>query len=343
MLRWFEQTGTCSDVVLSSRVRLARNLNPYRFSYKINEEESGLLIQEVKTAVSKEKKRKNYQYIDLNTVDELQKEAYCERHVISSFLKKQPVSSAYVSLDERMSIMINDEDHIRIQSFMPGMDIRSAFEAANEVDDMLAKRLDYAYDENFGYLTTCPSNVGTGMKASYVLHLPALSNSRKIQGLVNELGHFGLAIRPLYSNKGNADGHLYQISNQRTLGQSEEEIMENLSNIVNEIIEQERNGRQYFIRKERLRIEDEVYKSYGLLRYSRKMPMSDAQLLLSRLRMGIACDLIRVSEEQSFYTYQILMGILPANLSLTAGAMEEEQELDVLRASFIREKLLLLS
>lgn len=343
MLRWFEQIGECSDVVLSSRVRLARNLNQYRFSYKISEDESEALITEVKNSFSKEKKLKNYQYIDLKDIEEIQKEAYCERHVISSFLKRQSQGAAYVSMDERMAIMVNEEDHIRIQSFMPGMDIHAAFEAANEMDDMLAKKFDYAYDENFGYLTTCPSNVGTGMKASYTLHLPALSNSRKIQGLVNELGHFGLAIRPVYSNKGNAEAHLYQIYNQRTLGQTEEEILENLSSIVSEIIEQERKGRQYFIRKERLRIEDEVYKSYGLLCYSRKMSLSDARLLLSRLRMGITCDLIRLSEEQPFCTYQMLMGIMPANLSIAAGVMADEQELDVLRASFIRENIPLLS
>lgn len=343
MLRWFEQTGECNDVVLSSRVRLARNLKQYRFSCKISEDEANDLVKEVHNSISKEKMLKNYQYIDLNGIEELQKEAYCERHVISGFLKQQPVAAAYVSMDERMSIMVNEEDHIRIQSFASGMDIRAAFAAANEVDDLLSKKFDYAYDENFGYLTTCPSNVGTGMKASYTLHLPALSNSRKIQGLVNELGHFGLTMRPVYSNKGNAEGHIYQISNQRTLGQMEEEILENLSNIVSEIVEQERRGRQYFIRRERLRIEDEVYKSYGLLRYSRKMSLSDAQLLLSRLRMGISCDLIRLSEEQPFCTYQLLMGILPANLSIAAGQMADEQELDVLRASFIRENIPLLS
>lgn len=343
MLRWFEQIGKCSDVVLSSRVRLARNLNQYCFSHKISEDESEALITDVKNSLSKERKLKGYQYIDLRDIEEIQKEAYCERHVISSFLKRQPRGAAYVSMDERMAIMVNEEDHVRIQSFMPGMDIYAAFEAANEMDDMLAKKLDYAYDENFGYLTTCPSNVGTGMKASYTLHLPALSNSRKIQGLVSELGHFGLAIRPVYSNKGNAEAHLYQIYNQRTLGQTEEEILENLSSIVSEIIEQERKGRQYFIRKERLRIEDEVYKSYGLLCYSRKMSLSDARLLLSRLRMGIACDLIRLSEEQPLCTYQMLMGIMPANLSIAAGTMADEQELDVLRASFIRENIPLLS
>lgn len=339
MLRWFEQTGENSDVVLSSRVRLARNLTDYRFSYKMDEAEAGQLLRQVHERLSDEKLMSAFRYYELTDMDTIQKEALAERYAISAFLLGQDVGGAFVSADEKMSVMINEEDHIRIQSFMPGMDIYTAYKAASAMDDMIGNHVTYAFDEHFGYLTTCPSNVGTGMKASYILHLPALSNGKKIQGIVNELGHFGLAMKPVFYRENNADGHVYQISNQRTLGQSEEELLDNLTNIVNGIIEQERNGRKYYINKDRLKIEDEVYKSYGILRYSRKMPLSDAMLLLSKLRMGIVADIIRLSAKQPFLTYQMMIGIQPANLRILSGEESDDRELDVLRAEFIRENL----
>lgn len=339
MLRWFEQTGNNNDVVLSSRVRLARNINKYRFSYRIDEKESKQLLKDVHGSLENKKLLNGFKYYELTEMETEQKEAMNERSTISSFLVSQPVAGAFVSQDEKMSIMINEEDHIRIQSFAAGMDIKSAFEAAGAMDDMVSESFDYAFDDRFGYLTTCPSNVGTGMKASYTLHLPALSNGRKIQGIVNELGHFGLTMKPVFNVKGNADGHIYQISNQRTLGQTEEEILDNLSNIVNGIIEQERKGRKYFIGKERLKIEDEVYKSYGILKYSRKMSLSDAMLLLSKLRMGISSGIIRMADEQPFLSYQMLIGILPANLKMLAGSEISDNDLEEARAAFIRENL----
>jgi protein arginine kinase len=339
MLRWFEQTGTDNDVVLSSRVRLARNIDRYRFSHKMNEAESMELLQDVHKKLAKEKQLKPYHYFELMDMEAVQKTALVERHVISSFLQNQSVGAAFVSPDEKVSIMINEEDHIRIQSFAAGRNLGLAYKAADGLDDMIGAKYTYAFDERFGYLTSCPSNVGTGLKASYTLHLPALCNSRKIQGIANELGRFGLAMKPVFEMKGNAEGHLYQVSNQRTLGQTEEEILENLNNIVNGIVEQERKGRTYFVSKERLRIEDEVYKSYGILKYSRKMSLSDAMLLLSRLRMGIACGLIRLAEEQPFLTYQMMIGIQPANLKILSGGELSEGELDELRASFIRENI----
>lgn len=343
MLRWFEQTGECNDVVLSSRVRLARNINSYLFSYKISEEDKKKLQEEVFEKLDGAKVLKGYRKFVLEEMEEIQKNAYQERRVFSKFLVNEEYAGAFCSQDESISIMVNEEDHIRIQALTAGNNLQAAFLAANEIDDFIGSILPYSYDEHLGFLTTCPSNVGTGLKASVTLHLPALSGSRKIQALSNEVGRFGLMMHPVFSKKGNAEGHLYQVSNQQTLGMSEEEILENLSNIVEEIIEQERKGRQYFIRKERLRIEDEVYKSYGLLRYSRKMSLSDALLLLSRVRMGIFSGLIRLSEEQPFVTQQLLMGIQSANLQLGAGSEVTGQDLEALRATFLRENIPLLN
>lgn len=343
MLRWFEQTGECNDVVLSSRVRLARNLDSYLFSYKIQEKEKIRLLEEVSEKLSDIKMLQAYQKYRLEDMDEITKNAFCERRVFSRYLINETAAGAFVSLDESSTVMINEEDHIRIQALVSGNNLSQAYEMANTIDDCIGSSISYAYDKQFGFLTTCPSNVGTGLKASVTLHLPALCSSRKIQEFVNEMGRFGLTMKPVFTNKENAEGHIYQVSNQQTLGVSEDEILENLTNVVEELIKQERKARQYFIRKDRLRIEDEIYKSYGLLRYARKMSMADALLLLSRMRMGISCELIRLSEEQPFITHQLLMGIQAANLQLGAGYEVTGQELEALRATFLRENIPLLN
>ncbi len=339
MLRWFEQAGNENDVVLSSRVRLARNLSEYRFSCRIDDKEAGSMLKKVCESLHGEKALKGFRYYELMDMEDIQKRAMAERHVISDFLLGQNIAGAFVSGDERNSVMINEEDHIRIQSFAPGMDIEGCYDAANNLDNAIGAHLDYAYDEHFGYLTTCPSNVGTGMKASYTLHLPALSNGRKIPAIVKELGHFGMNMKPVFNIKGTAAGHLYQICNQKTMGQSEKEILSDLTEIVRNIVKQERDGRKYYMGKDRLRIEDEVYKSYGILRYARKMPLSDAMLLLSKLRLGICLGMIRLSEEQPFTTYQITMGILPYNLKILSGNDIPDEDIDELRAEFIRDNL----
>lgn len=339
MLRWFEEMGENNDIVLSSRVRLARNIDEYKFSHTITEEESRQLLREVHTTLDKEKNLMKFKYYELMDMEEIQKRALLERRAISLYLYKQKIGGVYLSRDEKQSIMINEEDHIRIQTYAPGMNINKAYEMADELDDIIGKELNYAYDDNFGFLTSCPSNVGTGMKATYTLHLPALCNSKKIQGIVNDLGHFGMTMKPVYNNNGNADGHLYQISNQKTFGISEKELLEDLTGMVNNIIDQERKSRKYFLTKERLKIEDEVYKSYGILKYSRKMSFTDAMLLLSKLRMGISLGIIRVSDEAQFLTYQMMMGILPANLTVLTEKEVNENDIDEMRATFIRNNI----
>lgn len=339
MLRWFEENGTNDDVVISSRIRLARNLAAYPFSTRITLEQTDRMLNEAGRTLLKLPVTRDYRDYILEDLEETQKEALAERNVISRYLLKQNKAMFLVSEDEKNSVMLNEEDHIRIQCIEAGMDLETAYKRACKLDDCIGEALDYAYDDNFGYLTTCPSNVGTGMKASCVLHLPALGNSKKIQALISEVGHFGINMKGLYGEDGSGCGHMYQISNQKTMGQSEEEIISNLENIASQIIGQERECRKQVLKNDKGKLEDEIYKSYGILKYSRRLKYKDAMLFLSELKLGLAMGILAFQDRTNFIIYQLMIGIQPANLKLISGNKPSDEELEEVRAAFIRENL----
>lgn len=340
MNRWFELNGEDSDVVISSRVRLARNLPDYNFSLKLNNKEAKKMIDESFSKINKIEHLKSYTSFDFIDLDQFQKIAMLERHVISPFLINQKVAAGFVSEDENISIMLNEEDHVRIQAFAPGSDMELAYKNADMIDDFLSNVIEYAYNSKYGYLTTCPSNVGTGMRASYMLHLPALSGTNKLSGIASEIGRFGLIIRGIYGEGTKGLGDIYQISNQITLGFSENEIIDNLSNIVYQIVQQERVARRQYISRKRITAEDVVYRSYGILKYSRKISLKDAMALLSELRLGIEQGILKLAEQdKDFSTYALMISIQPANLQLILERELTDEELELERARFIRENL----
>lgn len=338
MLRWFEENGKNSDVVISGKVRLARNINGYNFSLKLSSGDSQIMIADVLSRLTNLKEFGNYSVFQFKDLDDCQKTAMKERHVISEFLLGQENAAGLVSADENISIMINEEDHIRIQAYVSGMDIDKAFEYANSVDDIIGRHIDYSYDEKYGYLTTCPSNVGTGMRASYMLHLPALTGSGKIAGLATEVGRFGLVLKSVGIDNGNY-GDIYQVTNQYTLGKSEKEILDNLTNITEQIVEQERTLRKQYISRKRLSAQDTVYRAYGVLKYARKVSLKDGMLLLSQLRLGLAEKLVRPSSDIDVSIYQLMIGIQPANLQMMSQDDMSEEDIDVARSQFIRDNL----
>ena len=325
MLRWFETNGKESDVVISSRVRLARNVKKYNFSLKLTENDAVKMIDELSEAINSLDIVKDYSSYNFKTLDEYQKQAMKERHVISNFLLGQKQAAGFVSKDEDISIMLNEEDHIRIQAYAPGMDMEKAFELADK--------------EKYGYLTTCPSNVGTGMRASYMLHLPALAGNNRISGLASEVGRFGLVLRSVYGDGSKNYGDIYKLSNQITLGVSEKEIIDNLTHIANQIISQERTLRKQYVLNKRLSASDIAYRSYGVLRYARKLSLNDAMLLLSQIRLGLAQGLIGTDMENEFCVYQLMIGVMPANLALMNDSDMSPEEIEEYRAKFIRDNL----
>lgn len=339
MLRWFEEMAASKDIVISSRVRLARNISGYPFSTKMTEEQISKMLAEAGKKLIKLPVTADFRDYILEDLEDIQKEALAERKVISRYLINQNKAMFFVSEDEKNSVMLNEEDHIRIQCIEAGMNLMSAYKRASSLDDSIGEKLQYAYDDNFGYLTTCPSNVGTGMKASYVLHLPALGNSKKIPGLIAEVGSFGINMKGLYGEDGSGCGYIYEISNQKTLGQSESEIINNLDNIANQIVRQEIECRRQIIKKDKIKLEDEIYKSYGILKYSRRLKYKDAMLFLSELRLGYALGIIKFQSDLEFIIYQLMIGIQPANLKMVIGNEPSETELEEARAMFIRDNL----
>ena len=262
---------------------------------------------------------KDFHEYHFENLEEVQREAMKERHVISPFLLSQSVAGGFVSSNEDLSIMLNEEDHIRIQAYRAGMDMERAYEAADHIDDCIGAVLPYAYDTQYGYLTTCPSNVGTGMRVSYMCHLPALAWNNKIQGIAAEIGRFGLVMHSVYSDGNKSAGDIYQISNQITLGVTEKELIENITNIVQQIVTQERILRNRLKEKQKISVLDGIYRSYGILKYARKVSLKDGLVLLSQLRLGLAEGLVKTPDERDYAIYQLMIGIQPGNLEMLAS------------------------
>lgn len=340
MLKWYEQIAADSDVVISSRVRLARNLETYPFAEKITEAQALKLVEEVKqiTGSLNEKTNRKFYACSISTLSDIDKTAMVERHIVSPLLaeKKQP-TGLILSEDETVSIMINEEDHLRIQAIVGGFNIEQAYEEADKIDDIAYEKLHFAYDEKYGYLTSCPTNAGTGMRASCMVFLPALSSARMIQKLLEEVGKYGVTIRGIYGEGTKSLGSIYQISNQKTMGNSESEIIENLKRIVMQVIKQERKRREYMLSVNADEIEDQVFRSYGVLRYARQISSDDAMALLSQLKFGADCGLIKF--DRVFNIHKLMMGVQPGCLQWTLGKNVGSATRDQSRAEYIRKEL----
>lgn len=340
MLKWYEQIVPDGDVVISSRVRLARNLENYKFSPLLTEKDASRLVDEVKglTKYLTEHDDRKYYSCNIKTLGEIDKIAMVERHIVSPLLAEKEQSTGLIlSNDEAVSIMINEEDHVRIQAIVGGMDLDGAYEIANKIDDIAYEKLGFAYDEKYGYMTSCPTNVGTGMRASCMVFLPALSVARMIPKLIEEVGRYGVTIRGIYGEGTKSLGSIYQISNQKTLGNSETEIIESLKRIVDQVVKQERKRREYMLSLNLDEIEDQVYRAYGVLKYARQISSDDAMTLLSQLKFGADSGLIKFDRE--FNIHKMMMGIQPGSLQWTLGKNVGSMTRGKARAEYISREL----
>ncbi len=340
MLKWYEEIVPDGDVVISSRVRLARNLEDYLFSPLLKEAEAVKLVNEVKNITSSlaNQNTRKYYSCNISTLSEIDKAAMVERHIVSPLLvEKEQTTGLILSDDEAVSIMINEEDHIRIQAIVGGMNLEKAFELANNIDDIAYSSLKIAYDEKYGYMTSCPTNTGTGMRASCMMFLPALSAARMIQRLIEEVGRYGVTIRGIYGEGTKSLGNIYQISNQKTIGNSEQEIIENLNRIVDQVVKQERKRREYMISLNADEIEDQVYRAYGALKYARQITSDDAMNLLSQLKFGADSGMIKF--DKNFNIHKMMMGVQPGSLQWTLGMNVGSTTRDKSRAEYISREL----
>ncbi len=340
MLKWYEQMAPDSDVVISSRVRLARNLETYPFSSKLKEKEAVALVDEVKgiTGSLSELNHRKFYACNISSLSDIDKTAMVERHIVSPLLaQKEQTTGLILSDDETVSLMINEEDHVRIQAIVGGMNIEEAYREADRIDDIANEKLHFAYDEKYGYLTACPTNAGTGLRASCMVFLPALSSARMIQRLIEEVGKYGVTIRGIYGEGTKSLGSIYQISNQKTMGSSESEIIESLKRIVLQVVKQERKRREYILSVNADEIEDQVFRSYGILKYARQISSDDAMTLLSQIKFGADCGVIHFNRE--FNVHKLMMGVQPGSLQWTLGKNVGSLTRDQSRAEYIRKEL----
>lgn len=339
--RWMDADGPESGIAISSRIRVARNLAGIPFPHLLNGARIEEVIHAVRLAVDDKKPGKPDRTLELCLLSELsplERQILVDKHLISPDLINNFERKAVVlSDDEVISIMVNEEDHLRIQCLLPGLQLFEAWSLTNQVDDELESTLDYAFSEQLGYLTACPTNVGTGMRASVMLHLPALGLLKQLRGVLSAIGKVGLTARGLFGEGTEALGDLFQISNQITLGQTEEEIINNLTAVVRQIISQEQAARTALYRDRREFVEDRVYRSYGILKNAHILSYGEVMRLLSDLRLGVGMGL--VSGLPARLLNELMVRVRPAFIIKTAGREMPAHQRDVYRAKLIRQEM----
>jgi protein arginine kinase len=331
-VRWLDASGAHSDVVLSARVRLARNVDGYAFTGRARDGERLRVLAQVRDGL-------------VVRVDELgagERAMLFERHLVSKELAglepQHPLrSGAAVYLSDGLSVMINEEDHLRLQSLQSGFELRAAYAALDRVDRELGSRVPFSYHPEFGFLTACPTNVGTGMRASVLIHLPGLVLTKEIGRVLAGLQQMGLTYRGLYGEGSEVVGNFFQISNQTTLGRSEEDLLDQLIRVVGHVIEREEEARRVLLRDAGYIIEDKLWRAYGTLRYARSLTFDEAMNYLSGVRLAVGLKLIR---GLSVYTLnKLLIFSQAAHLSATESRSLTESETNLARARYVRRAL----
>ena len=330
---WYKNND--SDIVISTRIRLARNVNGIPFPQFLKDKSQ--LSGEIKDSILKSNSTlaADFSYIELDQVSHSQKLSMAEEHLISPQMLDGNGKSVLINKDKTLSIMLMEEDHIRLQIIKSGLALDEAYETANRVDDVIEESLTYAFDENFGYLTACPTNAGTGLRASVMMHLPALTMTKNMNRVINASTGLGIEIRGLYGEGTSAEGNLYQISNRLTLGLSEAEILEKLKGVVKQIVESEQKARALLMENSKAPLEDRLFRSYGILKYARSISSSEAKERLSDVMLGINMGIL--PNEGKLSALECMVKTAPSFISDGKDVSPEER--DIKRAEFIRNNI----
>ena len=335
---WMRGEGPHHQIVVSSRVRLARNLKNFAFPGWAKKHERLQILETIKPQVEALPDMSDAFSVYSQDLSALEKQVLVERHLISREHAAKGVGSAVVmNKKQTLSIMINEEDHLRMQGIRSGLQLKSVFKMIDKVDSALEERLDFAFSPQIGYLTACPTNVGTGMRASAMVHLPALVTSEQINQVIQAVNKIGLAVRGLYGEGTEALGNLFQVSNQTTLGEKEDDIIARLHKVIEQIIEHEQNARQILLQKKPNTLLDHIGRSYGILRHAYSMNSKEALNLLSFMKLGI--DLGFFPEHCRQPIDELFMETQPAHLQKGTQQKLAADERDSLRAEIIRAKL----
>jgi len=338
---WMDGSGPVASIALSSRVRLARNIDALPLPHIAGDEQGEKVLAIVGNAIEDLNRRGTagpMEFVRLAELSPLERQVLVEKHLVSpALLQGGGRTAVAVNQAGTVSIMVNEEDHLRIQCLQSGLQPREAWRICGLIDDSLEEKLDYAFDADIGFLTACPTNVGTGIRASVMLHLPALVLIGQAGRILGTVGQLGLAVRGLYGEGTEAAGNIFQLSNQITLGHTEEEIIENLVAVAQQIIEQESAARRALLQSGRLKLEDRVWRSYGILSRARILTSGEALQLFSDIRLGVDLGLIPDVNLTTLNELLVLTG--PAYLQKAAGAQMSSTDRDIRRAAVVREKL----
>ena len=335
---WVRTEGPNSKIVLSSRVRLARNLLNFPFPGWAKKPDRQKSLEVILPAVEQLPEMSTSFSGSMDGLLAVDKQVLVERHLISREHAAKGIGSAVVmNRRQTLSVMINEEDHLRMQSIRSGLQLKQAFKLVDKIDSALETKLEFAYDPRLGYLTACPTNVGTGMRASAMLHLPGLVLSELINQVIQAVSKIGLAVRGLYGEGTEAMGNLFQISNQTTLGEKEDEIINRLSKVIETIIEKEHDARQVLIQKKSNTLWDQIGRAYGVLTYAHAMTSKEALNLLSIIKLGV--DLGAFPEDRRLPIDELFIDTQPAHLQKSSQQKLNAEERDHLRAQIIRERL----
>jgi len=335
---WLRGTGPLSEIVLSSRIRLARNLERLPFIVRSTRASMQEVLDTVKSAVSKVQTLKRAFWFDMSALTEVDRQFLVERHLISREQAGSPEHRAVVlSQSEAISVMVNEEDHLRIQVLQSGLNLRDAWTLGDTLDDELSELLPFAYSTDLGYLTCCPTNTGTGMRASVMLHLPSLVMTKQINKVLHTITKLGLAARGFYGEGTEASGNFFQISNQVTLGRNEEELIENIERILKQVIEYEQGARASLMANNRTQLEDRVWRALGILRHARTISSQETLDLLSAVRLGVDLGLMNGLDRSA--VNELFLFSQPSHLQKLEGKNLSAKDRDVVRAELIRQKL----
>jgi len=336
---WLKGEGPSTDVVVSSRIRLARNLAEQPFLPTASAGDRAEIYRSLAEETSAENVIPDAMMVDLDEADEIDRNLLVERHLISrQHANSEGPRGVTIAPDETQAIMINEEDHLRIQCLRSGLQLELLWHEVNEIDEALANRVPFAFDDQLGYLTACPTNVGTGIRVSVMLHLPALRLTKEIERVARAARDLRLAVRGSSGEGTEAIGDLYQVSNQTTLGKTEESIIETFSRtIIPKIVEYERAARETLVRQHAAQLDDKIWRSYGVLCNARLISSAETQSLLSPIRMGIHLDRFHAFDIHTLN--DIFLFTQPSHLQKRAGKKLDEEERAVARADYLRERL----
>ncbi len=337
--QWLRGAGPMSDIVISSRIRLARNIEGYPFLSQATDAQRAELAGLLRTHVNGKATGGRWNYLDLDQVEELERKVLVERHLISrQLVDSTGARGVSITKDESVSIMVNEEDHLRIQALRSGLQLDAIWEEINTIDDTIEAQVNYAFHPRYGYLTACPTNVGTGIRVSVMLHLPALKLTGEIERVFRAAKDMHLAVRGLFGEGTEASGDFFQISNQVTLGRTEEEIIDQFKHhVIPKIIDYENLARQCLVRDRAPALDDRVWRSYGILKNARTISSEETMLHLSHLRMGI--NLHRIKDMDIKVVNELFLTTQPAHLQMLHGGRLNGEQRSCARADLLRKKL----